>query len=361
MTAFVLDQGQRRRRGIVFLLFAAIVVAGNAWLSRFPPAASIAPSAAAPEWPVLVDLLLVVPLAYLALFHREGRRAWIKAGMLALAGITVAGWIVPAANQHQLVVLRALRNVSALLAVAGEIALAVVLAGLVFGLLRERADPEAAIDRALRDRFGDVALAQVLAFEVRLWFWALFGSAGRGFAFAGDRHFGTHAKDGHASNQQGFLLLIGAEIPVLHLVSALLWSPAVAGIITALSSWGWVFLFAEHRATLRRPVSLSHDALFVRYGLRAERVVPLRQIESISLHGAPVARRQAGSLCYCESGAPNVRIELSPPLAVPGLFGAARPIRRIYLGVDEPQRFIAAVVERLGTETPADDIPSIPR
>ena len=55
MTAFVLDQGQRRQRGIVFLLLAAIVVAGNAWLSRYPPAALIAPSAAAPEWPVSVD------------------------------------------------------------------------------------------------------------------------------------------------------------------------------------------------------------------------------------------------------------------------------------------------------------------
>lgn len=361
MTAFVLDQGRRRRRGIVFLLLAAIVVAGNAWLSRRPPAALVGPALAAPEWPVLVDLLLVVPLAHLALFRREGRRAWIKAGMLALAGITVAGWIVPAANQHQLVMLRALRNVSALFVVAGEIALAVALARLVFGRLRERADPEAAVDRALRDRFGDVPLVQVLAFEVRLWFWALFGSAKRSFAFAGDRHFGTHAKDGHASNQQGFLLLVGAEIPILHVVLALFWSHSAAWIVTALSSWGWIFLFAEHRATLRRPVSLSHDALFVRYGLRAELVVPLRQIGSVSPHAAPVPRRQAGSLRYCEAGAPNVRIELSPPLQVPGLFGAAKPVERIYLGIDEPQRFIAAVAERLGTATSAGGVPSTPR
>lgn len=361
MTAFVLDQGQRRRHGIAFLLLAAIVVAGNAWLSRRPPAALIGSEAAVPEWPVFVDLLLVVPLAYLALFYREGQRAWIKAGMLALAGITVAGWIVPAASQHQLVMLRALRNVSALFVIAGEIALAVVLARLVLRLLRERADPEAAVDRALRDRFGDVPLVRVLAFEVRLWFWALFGSAGRGFVFAGDRHFGTHAKDGHALNQQGFLLLVGAEIPILHVVLALFWGHAAAWVVTALSSWGWIFLFAEHRATLRRPVSLSHDALFVRYGLRAELVVPLRQIESVSPHAVPVPRRQVGSLRYCDAGTPNVHIELSPPLQVPGLFGAAKPVERLYLGIDEPQRFIAAMVERRRVATSVDALPPTPR
>jgi len=359
MTDFVFERDQRKRRSIAFLLLAAFVVAGNAWLSRHPVPALIAPGLEAPEWPVLVDLLLVIPLAYLALFHREGRRAWVKAGMIALTGITVAGWIVPAANQHQLIVLRTLRNLSAMFVIAGEIALAVLLARLVLRLLRERADPEKAVDQVLRDRFGDEPIVRALAFEVRLWFWALFGSAKRSLAFAGDLHFGTHAKDGHASNQQGFLLLIGVEIPILHLVLALFWSHTAAWVVTALSLWGWAFLFAEHRATLRRPVSLSHDSLFIRYGLRAELVVPLRQIDGISSHAAPVPRRRAGSLRYCEAGAPNVRIELSTPLQMPDLFGIAKPIEHIHLGMDEPARFIAAVRERLAVEAPAGHIRSV--
>lgn len=358
MITVAFERSQRKRRIVAFGLFAALVIAGNAWLSRHSPPALIGSDATAPEWPVLVDLLLVIPLTYLALFRREGRRAWIKAGAIALFGITVAGWVVPAENQHQLAMLRVLRNVSAMLVITGEILLAGTLARLVLKLPREHVDPDRAVDQVLRDRFGDVPLVGVLGFEVRLWFWALFGSATRRFDFAGEQHFSTHAKDGHASNQQGFLMLIGAEIPILHVVLALFWSHTAAWVVTALSLWGWIFLFAEHRATLRRPISLSGDALLVRYGLRSELAIPLRQIGSISQHAKPVARRQAGVLRYCESGVPNVCIELSPPLQVSDMFGVAKPIERVYLGIDEPQRFIAAMVEHLRTESRADGIQS---
>lgn len=346
MSAAVFRVDARRKRLRGFLAFFALIVAGNAWLGRHPPAALVVPGSDAPEWPILIDLLLVAPLVYLVLFCREGHKAWLKAAAIALAGISIAGWIVPEANQHLLASLRQLRNALAALALGGEILLAAVLARAVIRVLGERSDPEHAVSRVLRERFGDTPVARLLAFEVRMWFWALFGSARRELRFAGDAHFGTHRKDGHASNQQGFLLLIGAEIPLVHGLLAVFWSHAAACAVTALSLWGFVFLLGEYRASLRRPISISDSALHIRYGLGAELVVPLQRIAEVARHGSHVPRRRAGVLRYCEAGAPNVRLELSPPLQVAGVFGGERPIERIYLGVDDVGAFLAAIQHR---------------
>lgn len=107
--------------------------------------------------------------------------------------------------------------------------------------------------------------------------------------------------------------------------------------------------------------SYEPRARFIRYGLRSDLAIPLRQIASAASRATPVARRQAGTQRYCEAGVPNVCIGLSPPSQVPDLFGAARPIERMYLGIDEPRRFIGALRERLDPRSSADGVQSIPR
>ncbi|WP_395681101.1 hypothetical protein [Dokdonella sp.] len=335
-------QTSKANRKAVFLLFAGAVCVANAWLARHAPGWLMAPATTPPEWPVLVDLLLALPLAYLVVFRRDGRRAWIGAALLAVSGITLAGWIVPADSQQWLGSLRLLRNFLAVLLVLGEIALAVGLVRLVLHGLRTERDPEQAIAASLRARLGDSPVVPLLAFEVRLWFYALFAGR-RPLCFAGDEHFGYARKDGHASNLQGFMLLVAIELPLLHVLLTLFGSARVAWIVSLLSAWGLCFLLAEYRATLRRPISLDADALYVRYGLSAELRVPRERIAVACAHDRPVRRRAPGVVRYCDAGAPNVRIELAPAIEVPGWLGGSRRIGTLYLGVDEPARLIAGL------------------
>ena len=350
MNTLPMSHPDKLRRLAWFLPLALLVYAANAWLVRSPPAHLVAPGALAPEWPVLFDLLLMVPLLYLIAFRRDRRRALTGAVALAVAGVMIAGWIVPLASQHWLGILQTGRNLLIAAFVVGEIALAVGLARLTLKLLRVGNDPERAIASALHARFGDSAVARLLAFEVRMWFYALFASARRKLVYAGDEHFTCHAKDGHASNQHGFILLILIELPIVHVLLSLFWTATAAWIVSAFSLWGLAFLLGEHRATLRRPVSLDAEHLHVRYGLCAELAVPLDRISAVSPHGERVSRRSPGTLRYCDAGVPNVCITLDPVLDVPGLFGDTRPVARIYLGVDAPARLLGSIRARIAAK-----------
>lgn len=349
MHATRMTRPEKLRKLCWFVPIALVIYLANAWLTRRPPAFLMAPGASAPEWPVLFDVLLTVPLLYLFVFRRDGRHALAGAAMLAGSGVMIAGWIVPIASQHWLGVLQIGRNLLAAVFVIGEIALAVSLARLTLRLLRDGDDPERAIADTLRARFGDTPVARLLAFEVRMWFYALFVSAKRKLVFAGDEHFSCHAKDGHASNQQGFILLILIELPIVHVLLSVFWHARVAWTVTALSLWGLCFLIAEYRATLRRPISLDSEHVYVRYGLAAELLLPLTHIARAVPHRETVARRIPGTQRYCESGVPNVCLHLAPPLDVPGMFGQTRSIERVYLGVDVPGRFLEHLNTRLAT------------
>ncbi len=351
MNPVALNRSQKLHRLAWFLPLAAAVYLGNAWIVRHPWDALVAPNGIAPEWPVLVDVLVTVPLLYLIAFWRNGRRAWIGAGMIAATGIVIADWIVPAESRQWLDALGTLRHLVVALIVVGEGALIVGVARLIGRLSRQGGNVETAIDSAVHSTFGDAPVARLLAFEARMWFYALFASSRRPQVFAGDEHFTYHLKDGHASNQQGFIVLILIELPILHVLLTLFWHAQAAWIVTLLTVWGLCFLVGEYRASTRRPISVDGEAVYVRYGLAAEVRIPLQHIASVRPSRIPVRRRTPGVLRYCEAGDPNVCIELAPPLLLPGMFGAESSIERIYLGLDAPERFITSLRGRIGAHS----------
>ena len=196
-------------------------------------------------------------------------------------------------------------------------------------------------------RFGDTPVTRLLVLEARIWFYALFASRRYPPQFPGDAHFSCHAKDGHASNQLGFIVLILVELPIVHVLLALFWSSQAAWIMSLLTLWGLAFLVAEYRASLLRPISLERDELVIRYGVLVDLRVPIRDIGSVCPAHVAVPRRESGSLRCCEAGVPNVRINLARPLDMPTLSGRGRRIERIHLGVDAPARLVACIESRL--------------
>lgn len=338
------SRGQRR---LIFLVLAAAVFFVNAWLMRRAPAALMDGSGLAPEWPVLVDALVTLPLLYLAFSWRDGWRAVRGALVVGLAGIALATWIVPAPNRDVLEWLAPLRYVVLAAIVLAECAAIIGVFAVIGRLRRDGVNVETAIDDSMRARFGAAPIARLLALDARMWFYALFASTRRPIEFPGDAHFSYHTKDGNASNQQGFIFLILVETPILHVLLTLFWNAQIAWIISALSLWGLAFLLAEYRATMLRPISLHGDELVIRHGLLVDVRVPLARIADVRSSNVVVARRLPGVLRYCESGTPNVRIEFDPPLDVMTLTGGSRRVERIFLGVDAPARLLACLGPRV--------------
>ncbi len=281
------------------------------------------------------------PLAFALLAYPAGRRP--RALLLPLlAGVLFTSWVLPAESKQ---LWRHVENLRWVL-LAGFIATELILLGLLatqWSRLRGSANPEQTLTGAATRLFG-AALGRVLAAELMMWYFVLAAKRMPAHVYPGELSFGTHEHGGNASNQLGFLVIIGAEIPIIHGL-LWLWRPDVANLVSAVSVYGFLWMLACYRACLMRPVTLDALHLYLRYGVVGEQRVPLTAIANVA-ETDHAMRDVEGVLRHVPSERPTVRIDLNEALSFRHLFGEA-VCRHIVIGVDEPKRFVTALRERI--------------
>lgn len=324
---------------LYFLLFAGLVFTGNWLMVRYLSNAS---SSEIPEWPIGFDFLLLLPLMYLWINRKQGRQAFIGAIALFGVGVLLGSWILPDESKNAWLVLEQLRFIVL-------VGIVLTQALLIFLMIREVMAKQAshnldiAVDEAIGHRFGREGLANLMRIEARMWLYALLRKPIK-HEFPGEQHFYYHLHQGNASNQQAFLILIGAEIPIAHLLLHL-YSPTLALFITATSLYGFIFLLAEYRATLYRPISLVGEKLHIRCGVIGDQDVLFRDIASVKNSEGRI-RRAPRRLRFTGTQHANVQIQLKPDTCLDTLFGK-KPIDEIYLALDNPTSFITAIRSRI--------------
>ncbi len=302
---------------LMALVYAALM-RGHVVLPGGPP----------PTWVMAIDLLLVLPLGWLLLKPRAWRSRWPGALAIAGAGLLLGRWLSPA-DDGLWSWLASLRWLGVALLVAAELWL---LSGIVRHVWRDRGqgNAEAVAGQAVQQAFGDGVAGRLMQVEARLWVYALTRRPVTA-PFAGSQHFGVHKQHGNASNQQGFVILMAAELPIVHGLLHLAFGASVALVVTAFSLYGW------------RPVSVDADFLYLRYGLVFDVVVPrlaVLRVEAIDsrapLQRAPQRLRLQGM------GRANVCVRLQPGTHLQLPWGQ-RLVGEIALGIDEPQAFLHAL------------------
>ncbi|AVR96112.1 hypothetical protein [Pseudoduganella armeniaca] len=220
--------------------------------------------------------------------------------------------------------------------------LVLTLVGRVRALVRTTGDVDAALASELTARFGK--LAAPFLFEARAWYYGVFLRDGAALRFRGDRHFTYHANQGNASTQAAFIFVLLLELPLAHLLlHCMAPAPWMAWAADGLQLWALLYLVAEYRATRWRPVSLDGQTLLLRYGmLAADQAIPLAAIVTVERCGNDV-RRRGGVMRLRQCGALNVALTLQAGTRLTGLLVPLRPVHQIYLGLDDPEGFIAAV------------------
>lgn len=296
-----------------------------------------------PEWPLLLDLLVTFPVAYL-LICRPGWKQWLKkcAGMLAF-GLAFGSFAIPDTSKHLWHEIERIRPLAAL-AIPAEACLAVLLVLSVRRLLRANGNCDQVLGDAIRRRFGSGISGRLMEFEARIWFYGLFMR--KTPVFEGEQHFYTSRAGGNASNQLAWIWLMVFDIPIAHLLLHFLWSPTAAWIATALTAWGLLYLLADYRATLVRPVSLAADALLVRCGaMAADVAIPYSMIARVERVQHP-ARRLPGKRYFRHQGEMNVELTLNADAKLPTLLGGDKTASHAVLGVDDPEKFVEALKAR---------------
>ncbi|MBQ4811079.1 hypothetical protein J8M20_07010 [Pseudoalteromonas luteoviolacea] len=284
------------------------------------------------EFLYLLDALIVLPIiCFLAVKNKK--EALLKALALCCLAVWVGSYIIPESSKLIWPYLENGRYVVTALILLFEMVAIVTVILAIKTALYDDVDPDLAISEPIEKYLGKSAVATILNFETRMWTFALFAKRVKSENYQGSKHFTYHQKDGAQSNLLGFVFLIALEMPLMHLLLHFVWSPMAANVVTILSALSLVFFLAEYRAFAKRPISIDGHDLIIRFGLYQPLRVPLSNISSINDYDTFVARDKKIKR-YNYSGVPNVEIVLAEPIG---------QVERVYLGVDQPQPFIASI------------------
>ncbi|MFA0813146.1 hypothetical protein [Microbulbifer epialgicus] len=195
---------------------------------------------------------------------------------------------------------------------------------------KRQEDPDVAIEESVQKYAGRGVLSKIITFETRVWMFAFWAKSICFHRYRGDRYFSYHLKDGAQSTALGFICLILLELPIVHTVVHFIWSPMAANIVSLLSVLGLLFLVADYRSMSRRPISITSEEVIIRFGIFNSKKISLGDILYVDeSHG--YIKRQENVKRYNYSANPNVVI---------GLKQDGLSFQRVYVGLDQPKRFI---------------------
>jgi len=140
-----------------------------------------------------------------------------------------------------------------------------------------------------------------------------------------------------------FLMAMVAEGVGLHFLIAR-WSVMTAWILTGLSAYTMLQLYAHMRAMKARLIQVKDGILFLRNGLAADVCVRIDMIEEITLTTRMVRGEEALKLAlFGALEGHTVRIRLREPVTVVRMFGIRRRASVLLFAVDRPEELREAV------------------
>lgn len=179
--------------------------------------------------------------------------------------------------------------------------------------------------------------ADIFATEISVIYYGFFGWNGKK-EMGKEAEFSYHKKSGYGAVVGTFFFLILIETFSLHLVVNH-WSSMAAWILTILSMYGIIFMFADYNAARKRPILIGDHELQIRIGFRWFISIPFEKIRSVQ---AGVWKNKPGKDYFKMAliGQDNVRVELKETVTALGLYGISKNFTCAGLFIDEKNTFI---------------------
>lgn len=291
------------------------------------------------------DLLVSVPFFFWLLVMRPRGLRWFTLVPVVVASGYAGLLVLPAASQQYL-------GYARLLTAPAELWLLGWGGVRAWRLLRGGAHPRGDVMAAIEAAVGEIVryprVAEIVAAEIGLLWYALLSWRAQPEVGVADVAFTSHRRGGIMGLFGAVAFACAGEAVGVHLLVAH-WSAMAAWGLTAFSVYGVIWLVGLARSVLLRPTVAAPDGLRVRMGMLAEAHVPFERIAAVTeVRAAPASRRAPGYLHAAIFAAPRVMIELNGEIDARGMYGMRkRGITRIGLLLDEPRQLIAALSERM--------------
>lgn len=284
-----------------------------------------------------LDLVVVIPVAFYALLVRPRQWPIVTIAPVFILSLLAASRGLPADHQATLHALEAL-------AVPIELGL---LGWIGWRAARAVRDARTHADRDPVERIRRVALglthneraAAILATEVAIVSYGIGFWRARPHAPAGTAAFTHYRRSGHAGMVLGFILVMAVEGLAVHLLLQT-WSALAAWIFSIGNAYGALWLIADYRMTVLRPILVSGDGVVIRAGLRCSLRVPPEQIAEVG-RVRPAFGKQSVNLTFL--GSPTHWLTFTEEIEAEGPYGFRRCVRAVGLEPDAAADFERAV------------------
>ncbi len=293
---------------------------------------------------ITIDLLLTSPIVYLLLIRKKAIPN-ITVVSVFVVGLIVASFIVPKENHHLLDLAQTWVLPVAEFAVVGFILLKVKQTIQSF---RKESTVSPDFYTALKKACKEVLPKKVdvvLAMEIAVFYYSFFAWKKKKLQ---SNEFSYHRENSIIVLLAVILFVLLIETFVVHILVES-WSSTAAWILTLLSLYTGLQIFAVMKSMSRRPIVISEESLLLKYGLCAETDIPYSAIESVELSAKPIEfnknTRHMSPLKDADSY--NVILALKERQAIYGLYGVKRSFGKLAFHVDDKEKFYDLLVSKL--------------
>jgi hypothetical protein len=294
---------------------------------------------------ITLDIVLGLPALYYFFVVRQRRIPAITLVPVLVLAIIIASFILPAAQQALLNVIKKFIPLLELF-VLGFIAVKIrtIVKHYRQAKLTEIYFTEA-LAASLERALGALPIVPILVTEFSLLYYA-WGGWFKRFKSWNSSHlaFSYHRKTGYAAILGALGLILIVETTALHILLQQ-WSALAAWIFTGLSIYSLLWLIGDYHAQRLHPIVLSETHLHLRAGLRWRAIIPFSDIEAIQT-AKPRESKAVDYMSFTIFDQPRLMIYLKQPVLVTGLFGIKKRVQRIGLTVDDEGRFREALSKR---------------
>ncbi|WP_386060254.1 hypothetical protein [Thalassobacillus hwangdonensis] len=314
-----------------------------------------------------IDLTIILPLL-IYFFGFRKRMSWLLLCALIFWGLILANWMIPGGADAYL----SYFNHSVIVLEAGVIFLELVLfiaivkrfPTLIKNYKQDKADHHhfllsfsKAIQRTFtfsNPRLNKFQLTlRILATDIAAIYYSLFSWKKK--PPVGANAFTFHKDGGY---QAVFLMLVHAmvlEIIAVHVMVAQ-YSHVAAWVITALDIYTLLFIISDYQAIRLSPVVLDESGVHFQKGIRVYGFIPwemVRGVEQNSQTPEEVGKDKqsiALALHGLEKDPIPYVLELKDSVKVHQIFGIKKTVDRIYLKMDDPQKFNESINQKISPE-----------
>lgn len=294
---------------------------------------------------ITYDLTLTSPLLYL-FFIRKTKIPNTTVVPILIIGIILASYIIPAEQQFHLSLIKGWLLPVVEILLLSYVGLSIYNTVKTYKSLRSKdSDIISVINEVCHQKFSIPFIANALAFEITVIYYAFISWKG---SVSNEAIFSYHKKSGKIALFAALIFIIGLETIVLHIFVAK-WNVLIAWILTISSFYLLLQLFAHLKAVHQRPIELTDDKLFIRYGLFDGTEINLENIDKVEFTtNKPTDKslvKQVALLGDMEQF--NTIIHLKNSEIFTGFYGIRNEYKTLILFIDEKERFLQSITQNI--------------